>query len=142
MAAGGPVEAIEVCADVAPQIAARFSAETGADVGRTALRVRNPGNAPDAGARAILRDFASRVAAGEAMPIEYFGPREDAGAGGMRYMSAVVLQPLCASCHGTGLAPAVAEAVAARYPQDAATGFAVGELRGAFLIDWPAESPR
>jgi len=50
-----------------------------------------------------------------------------------------VLQPLCATCHGMTLAPPVAEAVAARYPEDDATGFGVGELRGAFLIDWPAE---
>jgi hypothetical protein len=137
MADGGPVRAIEVCADVAPRIAARFSAETGADVGRTALRVRNPDNAPDAGAQAVLEDFADRVAAGATMPIEHFEPRT--ADGGMRYMSAIVLQPLCATCHGATLAPAVAEAVAERYPHDAATGFEVGELRGAFLIDWPAE---
>lgn len=70
------------------------------------------------------------------MPIEHLGPAPD---GGTRYMRAIVLQPLCATCHGATLAPPVAEAVAARYPDDRAVGFEVGELRGAFLIDWPAE---
>ena len=47
MAAGGPVAAISVCRERAPAIAARLSRESGAAVGRTALRVRNPANAPD-----------------------------------------------------------------------------------------------
>lgn len=136
MAEGGPVAAIEVCADVAPEIAANASRESRAVVGRTALRVRNPDNAPDADAEQVLHAFAERVAAGESMPVEYLGTAPD---GGTRYMQAIVLKPLCATCHGASLAPAVAEAIAARYPEDQATGFAVGELRGAFLIDWPAQ---
>ena len=28
--------------------------------------------------------------------------------------------------------------IAQRYPGDGATGFAAGELRGAFIVDWPA----
>lgn len=135
MAEGGPVAAIEVCAEVAPEMAAQASAESGASVGRTALRVRNPGNAPDADAEQILRAFSERLATGESTPIEHFDTAPD---GGTRYMRAIVLQPLCATCHGASLAPAVAEAVAAHYPEDEAVGFAVGELRGAFLIDWPA----
>jgi hypothetical protein len=44
---GGPVAAIDVCHTRAPAIAERLSAESGARVGRTALRVRNASNAPD-----------------------------------------------------------------------------------------------
>ena len=136
MAAGGPVAAIEVCAEVAPEIAAKASRESGAVVGRTALRVRNPDNAPDSDARQVLKAFTERLETGDSMPLEHFGT---APGGGNRYMRAIVLQPLCATCHGATLAPAVSAAVAARYPQDRATGFAVGELRGAFIIDWPAK---
>lgn len=46
--AGGPRAAIGVCRDRAPAIAAEIEAETGVDIERTALRVRNPRNAPDA----------------------------------------------------------------------------------------------
>lgn len=136
MAAGGPVAAIEVCAEVVPEIAAKASRESGAVVGRTALRVRNPDNAPDADARQVLQAFAERLESGDPLPIEHFGA---APGGGERYLRAIVLQPLCATCHGAALAPAVSAAVAARYPEDRATGFAVGELRGAFIIDWPAK---
>jgi len=58
----------------------RISKETGALVGRTALRLRNSANAPDADARTTLEDFRSKQA----------------------------------------------------------TDFVAGELRGAFLIEWPA----
>jgi hypothetical protein len=135
MAAGGPVGAIEVCREAAPAIAEHASAASGARVGRTALRVRNPANAADAEATVVLGEFQARIAAGEQLPVEQFEARAD---GGARFMSAIVLQPLCATCHGRKLSPEVAEAVATHYPDDAATGFEVGRLRGAFLIDWPA----
>jgi hypothetical protein len=32
----------------------------------------------------------------------------------------------------------VRQALRDQYPADAATGFAVGELRGAVVVDWPA----
>lgn len=137
MAEGGPIRAIAVCSDEAPAIAARLSAESGAAVSRTALRVRNPANTPDPEARRVLEQFQAQIVAGADQPVEHLAPRPG---GGMRYMRAITLQPLCATCHGTALDPAVAVAVDDRYPDDAATGFEVGELRGAFLVDWPADA--
>lgn len=137
LASGGPVSAIEVCSEAAPVMAARASAESGARVGRTALRLRNPANLPDADAAAVLAGFQDRVTAGTPLPVEHFESRGD---GGARYMRAIVMQPLCVTCHGANLAPEVAEAVAAHYPSDRATGFEVGELRGAFIIDWPGQA--
>jgi hypothetical protein len=136
MAEGGPVRAVAVCRDEAPAIAARASAASGADVSRTALRVRNQNNAPDPRATGVLQRFRVEVAAGADLPIESFETRPD---GSARYMRAIVLQPPCAACHGTELTPPVKRVIAEHYPDDRATGFEVGDLRGAFLIDWPAE---
>ncbi|MEQ1438536.1 DUF3365 domain-containing protein [Fontimonas sp. SYSU GA230001] len=136
MAAGGPVRAIEVCKADAPAIAARLSAESGAGVGRTALRLRNPANAPDAAERAVLEEFAAqRQHAADAPAQEDFARAAD---GSARYMRVIVTQPPCLACHGATLADAVRSALAQQYPQDQATGFAVGDLRGAFVIRWPA----
>ena len=131
---GGPVEAIEVCTVEASPIAGRLSEQSGARVGRTALRLRNPLNAPDAGARTVLEAFQRDLAAGSATPPEYFQAGPD---GSARYMSPIVTQPLCLACHGAEIAPEVAAAIAEHYPADQATGFALGDLRGAFIIDWP-----
>ena len=132
---GGPVEAVEVCSVEASPIAARLSEQAGARVGRTALRVRNPENAPDEAVREVMETFAHDLAAGATAPPEHFETRSD---GSARYMSAIVAQPLCITCHGSEIAPEVATAIAEFYPSDQATGFAVGDLRGAFIVEWPA----
>ena len=130
----GPVEAMGICSLEASSIAARLSEQAGASVGRTALRIRNPSNAPDADARTVLSAFESDLAAGAEAPLEHFETRTD---GSARYMSAIVTQPLCVTCHGSDVAPEVTAAITRNYPADQATGFAVGDLRGAFWVDWP-----
>ncbi|MEX2498681.1 MAG: DUF3365 domain-containing protein [Wenzhouxiangellaceae bacterium] len=40
----------------------------------------------------------------------------------------------CVICHGESIAPELAETIKQLYPQDQATGFAPGELRGAFSV--------
>ncbi len=133
LSAGGPAEAIEACRVDAPEIAQRLSGEAGARVGRTALKVRNPANASDPEQQAVMHEFARLLDLG-AGPPERFDIRSD---GGARYMRAIVTQPMCLACHGASLAPEVSAALARLYPQDQATGFAAGELRGAFVIEWP-----
>jgi hypothetical protein len=142
---GGPVAAIGVCRDRAPAIAARLSEASGARVSRTALRVRNPANAPDEVQRAVLGQFAEQLAAvPPGAPAAAGGPPEAVfeikGPGGIerRYLRAIPTEALCLTCHGPSLAPELAAVIARDYPQDAATGFAQGELRGAFSVVWPA----
>jgi len=135
MNAGGPVAAIEVCSTQASDMAERFSADSGARVARTALRVRNPDNAADPYEQAVLRDFGHRLLEDGQSPPEHF---EASVGGGARYMQAIVMQPLCVTCHGPALSPAIEAAVRRLYPEDEAIGFAPGDLRGAFSIQWPA----
>lgn len=138
MEEGGPLAAIEVCQEKAPAIARRASEASGAEVGRTSTRVRNPANRPDSHELAVLGEFAERLATGAAdPPPERLDTLDD---GRVRFMSAIVVQPPCLACHGESLAPVVAEVIDARYPQDEARGYAPGELRGAFTITWPASS--
>lgn len=137
MAEGGPLAAIRVCNEDAPAIARAAAEESGAEVGRTSDRLRNPGNAPDAHERAMLADFAAIVATGEAKPpIDRLDTLPD---GRVRYMSAIIVQPPCLACHGENLAPQLAEAIDTLYPEDEARGYALGELRGAFTITWPTQ---
>jgi hypothetical protein len=137
MAEGGPLAAIQVCNEEAPHIARAAAEQSGAQVGRTSMRLRNPANAPDEHERAVLASFAAALEArGDGPPPERIDVLED---GSVRYMSAIVTQPPCLACHGESLAPQVAQAIDALYPEDAARGYRVGELRGAFTITWPAD---
>ncbi len=139
---GGPVNAIAVCKEKAPQIAKRLSEESGAQVSRTSFKVRNPANAPQPWQREVLEAFEARHKAGEASDkLEHF---EATAEGGAHYMKAIPTQALCVTCHGKQIAPDIRKALAQHYPRDQASGFAVGDLRGAFSIVWPllSEKPR
>jgi hypothetical protein len=136
MAEAGPLAAIRVCNEDAPRIAAAAAERSGAEVGRTSSKVRNPANRPDAHQREVLAGFAESIAAGNLEPPpERLDTLED---GRVRFMSAIIMQPPCLACHGAELAPPVAAAIATLYPEDEARGYASGELRGAFTVTWPA----
>jgi hypothetical protein len=142
IAEGGPIAAINVCYLRAPEIAAQLSQASGARVGRTALRVRNPSNAPDDLERSVLEQFAADLGSGPVdRPLEAIFEIRRGDAVERRYMRAIPTDALCLTCHGKTIAPELAAAIARDYPRDQATGFEQGQLRGAFSVVWPAPSP-
>ena len=130
MAAGGPVGAIGACRDVAPGIAARLSEESGAEVSRTSLRVRNPDNAADEWqvSNLLRMDDDPSIQ-------ELYETTDD---GSFRYLKAIPTAGLCLNCHGSVLAPEIQAAIDENYPDDMATGYYLGDVRGAFSIVWPS----
>jgi SOUL heme-binding protein/Protein of unknown function (DUF3365) len=136
--AGGPVAAIAVCKLEAPAIAARLSGD-GWQVRRVGTRVRNPASGrPDAWEQAALEQFARRLRAGEpAEGLSVAAVVEDAGgATRLRWMRPIMTGALCVTCHGAveSQSPGLRAALRREYPQDAAVGYAPGELRGAFSV--------
>ena len=134
----GPGGAVKVCQKIAPQIAADLTEETGWQVRRTALKVRNPENRPRPQELRVLRDYAARAARGEALAgMETLRVDVLGGERGLHFMKAIPVQEACLACHGNALAPGVAEALGQAYPEDQAVGFAAGDLRGAFSLFKP-----
>ena len=141
MREGGPVAAVDVCQKEAPEIATKVSQELELEVGRTALRVRNAANAPDDWERAQLEAFKTAMEAGEdPAGLEASEVFEAEGQTVLRWMKPIPMGKVCATCHGSDIAPEVQAAVAAAYPEDAATGFEAGELRGAFTVTVPVKA--
>jgi len=132
---GGPTTAIPACRDLAPRLASEASRASGAAVGRTSRRFRNPRNAPEPWQAVVLQTFEVQMATGVAAVPEYFSVAED---GSARYMKAIVLAPLCVACHGQSLSLDLVTVLDAEYPHDRARGYSVGDLRGAFTVFWPA----
>jgi hypothetical protein len=128
--ADGPVAAIDACRIRAPEIAAELSRD-GVRMGRTSHRLRNPANAGPAWATVVLRDYLADNHSREPVRVEL-------GDGRIGYVEPIVTQPLCLTCHGDSLSPELQAALAAQYPDDRATGFAPGELRGVFWVEYPA----
>lgn len=134
----GVAGAVGACTVIAPAVAARLSDESDAVVRRTALRTRNPAARADAQETAVLQDLAAAPMT-DGKPREISGWVRSGSKESFRYMRAIPTGPLCLSCHGANIAPDVAAAIASAYPDDKATGFVAGELRGAFSIQWSKE---
>lgn len=133
----GPEGAIPVCKDMAPKMAGEISKQTGWKIKRVSLKARNDARAiPDDWEKAALEDFDKRAAAGE--PPAQLEKGETVG-NEYRYVKALPVQPLCLNCHGPAdqLSPAVKSALGQHYPNDRATGYSVGQIRGAISVRKP-----
>lgn len=130
MQAGGATKAVEACQLLAPEIADQHS-RTPWVVGRTALKVRNPANAPDAWEKQVLEQFVRRAAAGEELSQL---THSEMVKGEFRMMKAIPTGEACLGCHGKEIKSELAAVIDQSYPQDKARGFALGELRGAFTL--------
>ncbi len=131
----GPVAAVTVCAEDAYAIAAQVSEDTGMDVGRRALRVRNPGNAPDAWEREALSQFLAAQDRGEDVSkLERSATVRTADGDVFYWAKPILLEQPCTTCHGSAVEPALAATITDYYPNDQATGFAVGDVRGIFSV--------
>jgi len=135
MQAGGPLTAIEVCSERAPAIAEAVSLEKGMDLSRVSLRNRNPENAANEWQTAVLQEFETRLAAGESPAgLSWHRTEETTGGPEFRFMKAIPTGAVCLACHGETIAPPIAAKINELYPQDQATGFREGDLRGAFVV--------
>lgn len=129
----GPVAAIDICSTRAPALAAAAATDE-FTVRRVGTRVRNKRtNAPRPEDRAVLDRFA-------AMP-----PQQRAQAHEVRtvdgrltvYLPIAIGDPVCLTCHGPRdqIPPDVRQKLGELYADDEATGYALGELRGAFVVE-------
>jgi uncharacterized protein (DUF697 family) len=139
MTEGGPQNAVKVCRERAPAIAAEIAEESGWAVGRTSLKLRNAElNAPDDWERAVLVRFDERKVAGEdvtTMTVAEVVESDDGSR--FRFMKAIPTVQLCLSCHGKIVNANVSAALAEAYPEDQARGYEVGDVRGAFTLSKP-----
>lgn len=132
MQKGGPARALGVCRDEAPALTAETARVQGVRVGRSSHRLRNPGNAAPPWAGRFVRAGAGRKAASVETVVVDLGDRVG------------VLRPLptaatCTKCHGAveRLSADVKDLLATAYPQDKATGFEEGDLRGFIWAEAP-----
>jgi len=138
MKAGGPVNAVQVCRIKAPAISMDVGEKTGWRVARTSLKLRNPGNTPDAWERKVLESFEARQAGGEDVKkMEHVEIVAVDGQRTFRYMKAIPTAELCVNCHGSEVKPEVEARLKELYPADRARGFKVGDIRGAFTLSKP-----
>lgn len=141
----GPVAAIAVCKEKAPRLLQEMRTQTGWDIRRISLKTRNPATGtPDAWEARQLAEFNIRVANGakpETLEVGEIVTDENGKSGqrSYRYLKALPVAPVCVTCHGAtdALSAELQAALARDYPQDRATGYSAGEVRGALSVKRP-----
>jgi hypothetical protein len=132
---GGYEGALRACSETAQRVTEDWRERTGNDARRVSLRNRNPANAPDVFERGVLEELERLKREGHAVG-ERHAVVEDAGQRVLRYVKPLVTAPVCLNCHGVAedLAPQIRELLAKRYPDDRATGYGTGDIRGAISV--------
>ncbi len=130
MSNGGPAKAIEVCSKLAPKLAKDVGEQHHVSIGRTAIRLRNENNRPPAWAEPLLKDLPTK-------PVV-----QDLENGSTGVLFPILLKVQCLTCHGPDekIAAEIRTELARLYPNDKATGFQEGDLRGWFWVEVPADS--
>lgn len=133
MKQGGPVAAVEVCAQEAQSLRMTVEQETGVKVGRASQKLRNPQDAAPPWVDAWL----SAQVKGQS-PTGF--AKIDSGA--VRVLKPILIEGVCLTCHGDEktIPEEVHSTIAKHYPKDQATGYQLGDLRGALWAEAPFPS--
>ena len=137
MQSQGPASAVKVCNLKAPEITSHINASSQLKIKRTSFKVRNPKNAADEWEFSVLDMFAKQHAEGVSISDLIYSERiENNGSTTLRMMKAIPVQAVCLTCHGKEqvINEDIKEILAANYPNDKATGYTTGDLRGAFSV--------
>lgn len=124
---------VSFCKTRAAPIATEMSTKLGASIYRVSDRPRNPDNAASDRELQVMAEFREAMARGEAPT----SAAHDLGDRVVGYYP-VVTNAMCLKCHGqpgSDIAPSTLAIIDAEYPDDQATGYGSGELRGLFVVE-------
>lgn len=130
---GGVENAVQYCNLVAYPLVDSLSEVHDAIIRRTSLQVRNPRNQPSVAERTVLQAYQEQAARGDELKprVERLDDQRIA------FYAPIKIQPLCLQCHGK-VGEDVQESdyalIRELYPEDQATGYEPGQLRGMWSI--------
>jgi hypothetical protein len=135
------LQAAYFCAKSAHDITKKINAAfpKGVRVYRTALKYRNPDNRPDATDKEVMEKMVEALRNGN---FEKRAVAVKTKNGARRVYMPLLTGKTCLKCHGEieKIDPKVKETIAKKYPEDKATGFKEGELRGVIVAEMKSGS--
>lgn len=133
----GAENAIPVCKVIAPAMAAEYS-QDGRLLKRVSLKARNKVlGTPDVWEKEVLEGFDKAQREGKSVDnMDVSTVSKDADGRWFRYMKAIPTQAQCLQCHGkpADISAGMKALLTSEYPEDKATGYSAGEIRGAISI--------
>lgn len=134
---GGVTNALPFCSLAASPLTASMGSKHGVVIRRVTLKPRNPTGRADQAEATILERFDAALTGTN--PPQPFVTNFTATTATV-FAPIVLNNELCLKCHGEpdkDISPANIAVIRQLYPQDEATGFKLGQLRGAWRIDIP-----
>lgn len=132
----GPKGAIGACNTLAPELNNTLTESSSFEIARTAVKVRNPENTADSWELRGLDAFQKEIALGsDPKKMELYDVvATSEGQRLFRYMRPIMMAEPCLVCHGPNVAQELKSEIAQYYPDDKATGYNIGDMRGAFSL--------
>ena len=140
---GGISNALPYCSLAASPLTAGMAAKHGVTLRRVTHKARGPGGRADTNELSVLRAFEAALAAHGPTPPP--SPIVTNGSpGNVTFFAPILIgNELCLRCHGepgSEIQAADLAVIQRLYPDDKAVGFKMGQLRGAWRIDFPGSS--
>ena len=128
----GTAGAVEFCSIRALPLTDSISREQGVEIRRVSDKPRNPLNNANEHEREIIAGMRQQLSKGEKPGFDIMkeGPKTS-------YYFPIITNEMCMQCHGQKDIDITAETqkvINEKYPDDQATGYGVGELRGVFVV--------
>ncbi|MCW8849994.1 MAG: DUF3365 domain-containing protein [Melioribacteraceae bacterium] len=137
MQEGGPLKAINVCSDTAADMTQIYSEKNNVIVKRASFKNRNENNKPDWFEEKAIAHFSDLLNSGQlsadASLIENV-KIDDINF--VKFAKPILVEAPCLNCHGSEaqISENVNEVLKAKYPEDKAIGYAIGDLRGVISV--------
>lgn len=128
----GAIKALNFCSQNALHLTEQVAAETKTSIKRISLKNRNPINAPSAQESALLNKWDELAKNGQPLPPYELIKVSDATA--VYYKPILINNEGCLKCHGN-VEGELAKAIRSAYPEDKATGYKMGDLRGIISVE-------
>jgi hypothetical protein len=131
----GPAGAVDFCSQKASEITENYNKNLkNITIKRVTLKPRNPKDQANESETAVLTSLEALQENNVVLPkilIQKVDKKH------IRVYKPILVKAKCLICHGTEdkLNPKAKEAIKAKYPNDKATGYKAGDLRGAFVVD-------
>ena len=135
LAEGGVPKAIAYCNVAAYPLVDSLSKLHHAKIRRTSLKIRNPKDAPSSLEKKVLDQYAAQAAAGQALKPMV----EQIDNNTVAFYAPIKVNAFCLQCHGEigkALTAENYQVIQKHYPNDKATGYTAGDLRGIWSIEF------
>jgi len=130
---GGVQHAVDYCNVHASPLIDSLSVKYEAKISRVSDKYRNPANKPGELDLTVIEAYREQLAAGNELQ-----PHLEVTADEIIFYSPIlILNPVCLNCHGEAGSTSQQENIdfiKSKYPEDLATGFKLGDLRGVWKI--------